>query len=113
MWQAINDVNNKKSNAILSAGNTGALFVISKLNMKMIDNITKPALAALLASKCSEHGQRKKQTHKPDFDEDDAEEEANEDEEDAPWPQRAHATISGRARWSFCSRAMGPITSLR
>ena len=39
MWQAINDVKEKKSNVIISAGNTGALFVISKLNMKMIENI--------------------------------------------------------------------------
>ena len=42
----------------------------------------KPALAALLASKRSEHGQRKKQKRKPDSEEDDAEEEANEDEEE-------------------------------
>ena len=34
MWQAINDVNQKKSNVVVSAGNTGALFVISKLNMR-------------------------------------------------------------------------------
>ena len=51
MWQAINDVKEKKSNVIISAGNTGALFVISKLNMKMIDNISKPALAALWPNK--------------------------------------------------------------
>ena len=47
MWQAINDVKEKKSNVIVSAGNTGALFVISKLNMDMIESISKPALAAL------------------------------------------------------------------
>ena len=51
MWKAINDVNQKKSNVIVSAGNTGALFVISKLNMKMIENINKPALAALWPNK--------------------------------------------------------------
>ena len=51
MWQAINDVKEKKSNVIISAGNTGALLVISKLNMKMIDNISKPALAALWPNK--------------------------------------------------------------
>ena len=39
MWKAINDVKEKKSNVIISAGNTGALFVISKLNMNMIENI--------------------------------------------------------------------------
>ena len=51
MWQAINDVKEKKSNVIVSAGNTGALFVISKLNMNMIENISKPALAALWPNK--------------------------------------------------------------
>ena len=51
MWQAINDVKEKNSNVIISAGNTGALFVISKLNMKMIENISKPALAALWPNK--------------------------------------------------------------
>ena len=47
MWQAIDDVKQKRSNVIVSAGNTGALFVISKLNINMISNINKPALAAL------------------------------------------------------------------
>ena len=41
----------KKSHVIISAGNTGALFVISKLSMKMIENISKPALAALWPNK--------------------------------------------------------------
>ena len=47
MWLAIEDVKNKKSDIIISAGNTGALLVISKLNLKMIENIDKPALSAL------------------------------------------------------------------
>ena len=51
MWQAINDVKEKRSNVIVSAGNTGALFVISKLNMNMIEKISKPALAALWPNK--------------------------------------------------------------
>ena len=51
MWQAINDVKLKESNVIVSAGNTGALFVISKLNINMIENISKPALAALWPNK--------------------------------------------------------------
>ena len=53
MWQAINDVKEKRSNVIVSAGNTGALFVISKLNINMIENISKPALAALWPNKIS------------------------------------------------------------
>ena len=51
MWQSINDVKNKKSDVIVSAGNTGALFVISKLSINMIENISKPALAALWPNK--------------------------------------------------------------
>ena len=51
MWKSINDVKEKKSSVIISAGNTGALFVISKLNMQMIENISKPALAALWPNK--------------------------------------------------------------
>ena len=38
---------NKEADAIISAGNTGALLVIAKLNLKMIENIDKPALSAL------------------------------------------------------------------
>ena len=51
MWKAIIDVKDKNSNVVVSAGNTGALFVISKLNMNMIENISKPALAALWPNK--------------------------------------------------------------
>ena len=51
MWQAINDVKEKNSDVIVSAGNTGALFVISKLNINMIENISKPALAGLWPNK--------------------------------------------------------------
>tara|TARA_B100002052_G_scaffold224509_1_gene206625 strand:+ start:6 stop:1013 length:1008 start_codon:yes stop_codon:yes gene_type:complete len=53
MWKSINDVKEKNSNVVISAGNTGALFVISKLNMNMIENISKPALAALWPNKVS------------------------------------------------------------
>ncbi len=53
MWKSINDVKEKNSNVVISAGNTGALFVISKLNMNMIENISKPALAALWPNKIS------------------------------------------------------------
>ena len=51
MWLAIESVKNKKSDVVISAGNTGALLVISKLNLKMIENIDKPALAALWPNK--------------------------------------------------------------
>ena len=51
MWLAIESVKNKTSDIILSAGNTGALFVIAKLNLKMINNIDKPALSGLWPNK--------------------------------------------------------------
>ena len=51
MWLAIESLKNNEANAIVSAGNTGALFLISKLNLKMIENIDKPALSALWPSK--------------------------------------------------------------
>ena len=51
MWLAIESVKNKETNIVVSAGNTGALLVISKLNLKMIENIDKPALSALWPNK--------------------------------------------------------------
>ena len=51
MWLAIQSVKDKKSDVVISAGNTGALLVISKLNLNMIENIDKPALSALWPNK--------------------------------------------------------------
>jgi len=51
MWLAIESVKNKESDIIISAGNTGALFVISKLQLDMIENIDKPALSGLWPNK--------------------------------------------------------------
>ena len=51
MWLAIESVKNKLSDIVLSAGNTGALFVIAKLNLNMIENIDKPALSGLWPNK--------------------------------------------------------------
>ena len=51
MWLAIESVKNKQSDIVISAGNTGALLVVAKLNLKMIDNIDKPALSALWPNK--------------------------------------------------------------
>ncbi len=36
MWLSIESVKKKESDIVISAGNTGALLVISKLNLKMI-----------------------------------------------------------------------------
>ena len=51
MWLAVNSVKKKEADIVVSAGNTGALLVISKLNLKMIENIDKPALSALWPNK--------------------------------------------------------------
>ncbi len=51
MWLAIESVKKKESDIVISAGNTGALLVIAKLNLKMIDNIDKPALSAMWPNK--------------------------------------------------------------
>ena len=51
MWKSIESVKSKVSDIVISAGNTGALLVISKLNIKMIENIDKPALSALWPNK--------------------------------------------------------------
>ena len=51
MWLSIESVKKKETDIVISAGNTGALLVISKLNLKMIQNIDKPALSALWPNK--------------------------------------------------------------
>ena len=47
MWRAIESLKNKEAHISLSAGNTGALLVISRLLLKTIEGINKPALAGL------------------------------------------------------------------
>ena len=47
MWKAIESLKEGKSHISLSAGNTGALLVISRLLLKTIKGINKPALAGL------------------------------------------------------------------
>ena len=47
MWKAIESLKEKKTHISLSAGNTGALLIISRLLLKTINGISKPALAAL------------------------------------------------------------------
>ena len=51
MWLAIQSVKEKEADIVISAGNTGALLVVSKLNLKMIESIDKPALSALWPNK--------------------------------------------------------------
>ena len=51
MWKAIESLKYKNSDISLSAGNTGALLVISRLLLNTIKGINKPALAALWPNK--------------------------------------------------------------
>ena len=47
MWKTIESLKDNKSHISLSAGNTGAMLVISRLLLKTVSGISKPALAAL------------------------------------------------------------------
>ena len=47
MWNCIKSQIDGESDISLSAGNTGVLLVISRMILKMINGVTKPALAAL------------------------------------------------------------------
>ncbi len=51
MWNSINSQTNNNSSITLSAGNTGVLFVISKMLLKTIEGVSKPALAGVWPSK--------------------------------------------------------------
>ena len=51
MWLAVESVKSNSSDIVISAGNTGALLIIAKMNLKMIENIDKPALSGLWPSK--------------------------------------------------------------
>ena len=50
MWIAIESQKENKSDISLSAGNTGALLIISRLILNSINGINKPALAGLWPS---------------------------------------------------------------
>ena len=51
MWMSIESQKKKITDISLSAGNTGALLVISRLILKTIEGISKPALAGLWPNK--------------------------------------------------------------
>ena len=46
MWNAIESVRSKEARAAVSAGNTGALMAISRLLLRMIGDLDRPALVA-------------------------------------------------------------------
>jgi len=51
MWNCIQHQLDGKSDISLSAGNTGVLLVISRMILKMMDEVSKPALAGLWPNK--------------------------------------------------------------
>ena len=51
MWNSINSQTIHNSNISLSAGNTGVLLVISRMLLKTMDEVSKPALAGLWPNK--------------------------------------------------------------
>ncbi len=51
MWNSINSQLINNADITLSAGNTGVLLVISRMLLKTIEKVSKPALAALWPSK--------------------------------------------------------------
>ena len=51
MWKTINSQIIDDADISLSAGNTGVLFVISRMLLKTIDGVSKPALAGLWPNK--------------------------------------------------------------
>ena len=50
MFMAIKDVREGKSAAVISAGNTGVLMALSKLALKTVDGISRPAITTMLPS---------------------------------------------------------------
>lgn len=51
MWNSISAQTNNNADISLSAGNTGVLLVISRMILKTMENVSKPALAGLWPSK--------------------------------------------------------------
>ncbi|MBO4956876.1 MAG: phosphate acyltransferase PlsX [Rickettsiales bacterium] len=51
MWLALESVKLKKSNACISAGNTGALMVLSKFILRPLEGVDRPALIQLMPAK--------------------------------------------------------------
>jgi glycerol-3-phosphate acyltransferase PlsX len=55
MWQAIEAIRNGEASAIVSGGNTGALMAMSKVCLRMLPGIERPAISAIwptVAAEC-------------------------------------------------------------
>ena len=51
MWRAIESVAKKEADVVVSAGNTGALMAMALVQLRAIENIERPAIAALWPTK--------------------------------------------------------------
>jgi len=51
MWRAIESVGKKEADVVVSAGNTGALMAMSLFQLRPLDGIERPAIAALWPTK--------------------------------------------------------------
>ncbi len=51
MWKSIELVAKKNVDAVVSAGNTGALMAMAKLQLRMISGVSRPAIAAFFPTK--------------------------------------------------------------
>lgn len=54
MWKAIEAVKQGDADGVVSAGNTGALMAMAKLNMRTLPGIERPAICSLFPNKVSE-----------------------------------------------------------
>ncbi len=53
MWQAIKAVKERRADAVISCGNTGCYMAFSKLQLRMLEDIKRPALTTLIPTKIS------------------------------------------------------------
>ncbi|MEO1251500.1 MAG: phosphate acyltransferase PlsX [Pseudomonadota bacterium] len=47
MWMAVETVKDGKADVVVSCGNTGALMAVSRMQLRMIDGVDRPAVTAL------------------------------------------------------------------
>jgi len=58
MWRAIESVKNKEAEAVLSAGNTGALMAMGMFHLGVLAGISRPAIATSTAVLATEQPER-------------------------------------------------------
>ena len=54
MWRAIESVKNKEAEAVLSAGNTGALMAMGMFHLGVLEGISRPAIAVVVPTRRGE-----------------------------------------------------------